>query len=363
MRILIDCRMAYWSGVGRYTRGLVRGLAALDNVELVLVEMVGDKPIVPDSERISYATARSNPLGISGMRELSDIAERQRPDLVHCLHFPTPSKVAYPLVVTLHDLTPLVLPGVMPSLVRRIVYRELNRRAVRLAGRILTPSEATAKDVLRLFPQATGKTVAIAEAADDFASGDWGMVSENLVPKNAPYILTMGNTKAHKDLPTLLDAYQRLAVNRLDLHLILVGKEPPGYLDANLSGEVRRRARFSGPVDDADLRALYAGASVFAFPSLYEGFGLPPLEAMALGAPVVAARAASVPEVVGDAAILVEPGDSRAMLSALARVLDSRELADEMRTAGRTRAAAFTWENTARLTAEVYAELLAGKPE
>lgn len=361
-RVLLDCRMAYWSGVGRYTRGLVRALAALDRFDLVLVGMVGEEPVVADSEHVTHATARSNPISLGGGRELSQIIERHRPQLIHCLHFPTPSRVEYPLVTTVHDLTPLVVPGVMPSLLRRAVYRYMNGRAVTRSGRIITPSEATARDILRIFPRSEGKIAAIAEAADDFSAGELGILPVEL-PKGAPYILTMGNTRPHKDLPTLLDAFQRLAVNRPDLHLVLVGKEDRGYLDERLSGEPRRRAVFSGRVDDAELRALYARAAVFAFPSLYEGFGLPPLEAMALGAPVVAARAASVPEVVGDSAILVEPGDSRALLAAIARVLDNRELADDLRAKGLARAAAFTWSTTARLTAEVYDEVLAGGGE
>ena len=180
------------------------------------------------------------------------------------------------------------------------------------------------------------------------------------MPRGEPYILTMGNTKTHKDLPTLLDAFQRSPPRDPRLHLVLVGDEPRGYLDERLKGESRNRAHFTGSVDDAELRALYASAQVFAFPSLYEGFGLPPLEAMAFGRAGRCARAGSIPEVVGDAALLVKPGDARALLGALARVLDDAAVRDEMRAKGRARAKEFTWARAARQTAEVYAEVLGG---
>ncbi len=357
MHVFFDCRMADWSGVGRYTRDLVRALAELPDLTLTLACAPGVRRFLSDAEGVSTVDVAGSPLSFGGMRALAEAIERARPDLVHCPHYPTPWACELPLVVTLQDLTPLVVPGVMGA-PKRAVYRFLNKRAVSMASRIITPSDATARDVLRVFPHSQGKTVAIADAADDFSAGEVGTIPAGLPLYDRPYILSMGNTKAHKDLPTLLDAFQRLAPNRAGLHLVLVGEEPKGYLDGKLSGEPRRRAHFTGPVSDDQLRALYRGASVFAFPSLYEGFGLPPLEAMAMGTPVVAARAASVPEVVGDAAILVPPQDARAMLAALAKVLDSQGLRSELSAKGLARARQFTWALTAKQTVEVYAEVL-----
>jgi glycosyltransferase involved in cell wall biosynthesis len=171
----------------------------------------------------------------------------------------------------------------------------------------------------------------------------------------------MGNTKPHKDLPTLCGAFAVLAPARPDLRLLLVGAGSPAYLDAALAGvppEVRARVAFTGRVSDAELRALYAGASVFAFASRHEGFGLPPLEAMALGAPLVCSNAASLPEVVGDAALLFPAGDAESLARALARVLDDPALRERLSLAGPERAAQFTWERTAVATVAVYREAL-----
>jgi glycosyltransferase involved in cell wall biosynthesis len=362
MRVLLDCRMAAWSGVGRYTTGLARALAARDDVELVQVCAKGETPPATPTASVETVVAAAYPLGLRGVLELGRLARKTRPELVHCPHFPTPVPVRGPLVVTLHDLTPLLAPGVMPSPVRRAVYRRWNARAVRLADQVIVPSSFTAADVERLFPAARDKLKVTAEATDDFSSGPVGPLTGVLaLLASAPYLLSMGNTKPHKDLPTLLRAFALLSPSAPDLRLLLVGAEPPGYLDGALAGmspDIRARVAFTETVSDTELRALYAGASAFVFPSRHEGFGLPALEAMALGAPVVCANAASLPEVVGDAALLFSAGDAGALSEALVRVLDDPALRGRLSEAGHERAAHFTWEGTAAATVAAYQEAL-----
>jgi glycosyltransferase involved in cell wall biosynthesis len=177
-------------------------------------------------------------------------------------------------------------------------------------------------------------------------------------------VLSMGNTKPHKDLETLLWAFVRISPVRPDLRLLLVGAEPPGYLDDALRSapaEASKRVRFTGTVSDDELRGLYGRASVFAFPSRAEGFGLPVLEAMAFGVPVVCARAASLPEVAGDAALLFTPGDTIALADAVSRVLASADLRERLVVGGRERAAGFSWKRTAAMTVAVYGQAL-GEP-
>ena len=139
MRVLLDCRMASWSGVGRYTTGLARALAARDDVELVQACAAGEPPPVTPGPGAEVVAASAHPFGLRGALELERLARKAKPDIVHCPHFPTPLPVRGPLVVTLHDLTPLVVPGVMPSMARRAAYRAWNARAARLAGRIIAP--------------------------------------------------------------------------------------------------------------------------------------------------------------------------------------------------------------------------------
>lgn len=360
MRVVLDCRMAGWSGVGRYTTGLARALAAREDVELVQVCASGETPPVGPDAGGEVAEAAAHPFGPRGALELGRLIRRLEPDVVHCPHFPTPLPSRGPLVVTLHDLIPLVVPGVMPSALKRAAYRRWNARAVRLADGLIVPSRATEDDVGRLFPASRGRVAVTAEAADDFS---WApaepLDGAPAEPGSSPYLLSMGNTKPHKGLPTLLAAFARLAPSDPNLRLLLAGPKVPGYLDTMLAGappEVRGRVAFTGLLNQVELRAAYAGAVAFVCPSLYEGFGLPVLEAMALGVPVACANAASLPEVAGDAALMFSAQDAGALVEVLARLLGDGALRASLSRAGRERAAQFTWERTAAATVAVYEE-------
>ena len=348
--------MASWSGVGRYTVGLTRALAARDDIEPVLVVAAG--ATMPQAfSGFEQRVVTGSPFTPAGAMSLGAALRRIKPDLTHCLHFPTPMPAVHPLVVTLHDFTPTIVPGAMPSATKRAIYRALNARTVRIADAIVVPSQCTADDVLARFPLARGKLRVTLEAADDFSSGEMGVVPAGLVPAAERYILSMGSLKPSKDLPTLFSAFAQVAQREAGLSLLLVGVDHPEYLDAHVPPACRQRVRFTGRVTDPELRALYAGAAAFAFPSLYEGFGLPPLEAMAYGTPVVVARAASLPEVVGDAALLVEPGDADGLASALEQLLDDAALRERLIAAGHARVSEFSWARTAEQTVAAYRDV------
>lgn len=356
MRVLLDCRMASWSGIGRYSTGLARALARADGVEIVQVIEAGSTAPVPEAESIE---ARKHAFYPTGGFELGGIVKRVAPDLTHCLHVPTPIPARRPLVVTIHDLTPLTVPEVMPSEVRRAAYRFWNFRASGESDRILANSNATKCDILRFYPHAAGHVNVIPHAADDFALVEPSPVPTAITADGSPYLLSMGNTKPNKDLPTLLRAFATLYADRPDLRLLLVGRDVPGYAASVLGGDPAvSRVSFTGHVSDGVLRSLYAGAAAFVFPSRYEGFGLPPLEAMISGAPVVCSDAASLPEVVGEAALLFSRGDDAAAAAQIARVLDDHALRGSLVAAGAARAGLFTWERTAAGTLAVYRELL-----
>jgi glycosyltransferase involved in cell wall biosynthesis len=235
---------------------------------------------------------------------------------------------------------------------------------------VIVPSASTAADVERLLPKAHGKVIVIPEAADDFLQGEAGTPAERrarwISPPglrwiSQPYLLCIGNTRWHKDLPTLLRAFGELAAERPDVLLILVGPEPSGYLDQQLREappELRSRVAFTGHVDDSELRALYSGAVAFVFPSLREGFGLPVLEALAFGTPVVCSDAASLPEVAGEAAVLFPAGDAEALAKAVRSVLDDPERREDLSRRGQEQAAQFSWTSAAAATVAVYGEAI-----
>lgn len=360
LRILLDCRMATWTGVGRYATGLARSLASRGDVHIIQVVAARDVPPVSSQVRTDVVRAAAHPFGPAGALELGRIVRDVAPDITHCLHFPTPYPVSHPLMVTLHDLTPLIMPSVMPSAGKRLAYRLWNDRATRVADRILVNSSHTADDVERLYPRARSKLVMVPHAVDDFTKGPVGCVpAEFDLTDGESYLLSMGNTKPNKDLPTLLRAFAKVASEHIGLKLLLVGREVPGYVASVIAdSRLAARVRFTGRVDDAALRALYAEASAFVFPSTYEGFGLPPLEAMTFGTPVVTSDSSSLPEVTGGAALLFPAGDSGALAHAIARVLDDGVLRARLSEAGPQRAAEFSWERTAELTLAVYREMV-----
>ena len=362
MRVLLDCRMASWTGVGRYVVGLARALALRGDIELVQVAATNERPPVAPHQGAHTITAEKHPFSLAGARELGRIAKVADADVLHCAHFPTPRPEIHPLVVTIHDLTPLLVPGVIDSAFKRAVYRYYNARAAKIADRIIVPSCATATDVGRLFPIAADKTRVILEAADDFAAGPRGHLDPALAEiADWPYVLSMGSTRKHKDLPTLLRAFALLARDRQELRLLLIGEDDRGFVNSALPSapaSIRDRVMFTGRVADPQLRTLYAGAQVFVFPSRYEGFGLPPLEAMTFGAPVVVADAASLPEVVGDAALLFAPGNAEALASAIDSILLDTDLREDLRQAGFARSELLSWTHTAEDTVTVYREVL-----
>jgi glycosyltransferase involved in cell wall biosynthesis len=365
MRVFLDCRMASWTGVGRYTRGLARALAARDDIELTQISASGERPPVAAHQGAAHLVTHKHPFSLGGARELGRVLAAHGPDIVHCPHFPTPMPVAYPLVVTFHDLTPLAVPGVMRSPLRRLAYRWWLSRAASKADALLTLSTFSARDAERYFKAAEGKTRVTFAAADDFTDGPMGQLTPALAEiADWPYLLSMGSTRKHKDLATLMRAFARIAPSYPELRLLLVGECDRAFVAASLpaaSAEIRERVIFTGRVEDPQLRTLYAGAQLFAFPSVYEGFGLPPLEAMAFETPCIVADATSLPEVVADAALLFPPGNSDALASGIEQLLNDPVICDDLRQAGLRRVGELSWEHTAERTVAAYAEVLSRK--
>lgn len=274
-------------------------------------------------------------------------------DVIHATSIAIPPRTA-PLVVTVHDLAWLHAPEHFTARGRRFFSRGLEL-AVKDADLVLCPSTATLEDCrehgfsaerLRVVPLGV-ESRPVGRAEVQRARDRFGLTR--------PYILWTGTIEPRKNLDGLLQAYRRLSV---DLDLVLVG--PKGWnqdLDRLVSSTDGVRALGFVPVQDID--ALYAGATVFCFPSLLEGFGFPVLEAMAQGTPVVTSAGTSTEELAGEAAVLVEPRDPESIADGIRRLLDDADLARTLAEAGTKRVARFTWERTAELLCEVYAEVAA----
>ena len=282
-------------------------------------------------------------------------------DLLHSPYYIKPYWLQCPSVVTMYDLIPMIYPQHLPRRWSAWIFRVTASLAVRSASQIIAISESTKRDVTRLLGESRGKITVVHLAADErFRPLDRDQLGKTLQRLGLPrrFVLYMGINKPHKNLVFLVQLFAELST---DAKLVLAGKQDPRY--SQVREEVLRlrlddRVVFLGEVADSDLPALYNGAELFVFPSLYEGFGLPVLEAMACGIPVVCSSASSLPEIVGDAAVTLDPRDAAAWAAAITKLLENGDLRADFRERGLARAAEFSWENTARETFGVYRSAL-----
>jgi glycosyltransferase involved in cell wall biosynthesis len=286
-------------------------------------------------------------------------------DVVHATNpaAVAPARRGQRLVVAVHDLAFVRHPELFPR-DWRILYRAGLRAIARRADAVVVPSRFTA-DELRELSHVDAARVHVTPLASSLPIGEPADVEATLgrlgVPR--PYLLSVGTLEPRKNQARLVRAYRRLAGEGRPHALVLNG--PDGWLD----DELRRELDADAPgrivrtrdLGARDLDALYRGAAAFAYPALYEGFGLPVLEALGRGVPTVAAATSSIPEVAGDAAVLVDPLDEEAIAAALARVLDDPALADDLRRRGPERAAGFSWQETARATLRVYRHVVGAR--
>jgi glycosyltransferase involved in cell wall biosynthesis len=378
MRIGIDATplLKERSGIGQYVHGLIQGLQTVDvrnSYRLFYpswTEFGGSSPFSVHSfptQRLPWPKWYLS-LATGFCRwpfpKLSRLTNSE--DLFHWTSNFLPPKGCRRQIMTLYDLTSLLFPKHHPW-GRRVAHSMMIARSAAVADGIIVISHHTKQDVMRYLGVPESKLYVVHPAASSlFASKSVAQRSMALSKYGLPdksYILFIGNIEPRKNLVRLLVAYSEARKQLTRRHrLVLVGGQ--GWQNA----EIFRKAEeldlgsdliFLGYVPDEDLPALMSGAVVFVYPSLYEGFGLPPLEAMACGTPVITSNVASLPEVVGDAAILIDPYDTAALASSLTRVLESRELRQELHERGIKRAELFSWENTARQTVKVYEDVYA----
>jgi len=289
-------------------------------------------------------------------------ARRAELDLLHCPAFVGPLAGRTPFIVTVHDLSFLLFPRGFRGWNRRYL-RALTGLSVRRARRVVAVSESTRQDLVRLYGLDPGRVDVVHNGVDAaFRPLPAAEVAAFRARKGLPerFLLFVGTLEPRKNIVRLVEAYARLPEPRVPL--ILVGGKGWFYEEILVRVEELELADevwFVGYVPAEELPYWYNAAEVLAYPSLYEGFGLPALEAMACGTPVVTSSTSSLPEVVGQAGVMVEPTDVAALAAALRQVLDDAALRDRMRTAGLAQAARFSWPETARATAAVYRRALA----
>jgi glycosyltransferase involved in cell wall biosynthesis len=360
------------TGVGHYTFELARALAR--NYTSDQFELIAPFDFLPSVAsqlaREQIPNLKLTSLGVKNVRgrwwsfDLPRYLKRASLDLFHGTNYEVPLWNRRRTVLTVHDLSSLLYP----ELHRRQLARRMRLRlplAVKLAKAIITPTEAVKRELCSHLRVKSAKVTAIHEAPRESFQpvhrDDSLRVRQHLEIEN-DFLLFVGTLEPRKNLLTLLRAFtQVIRETNLRPQLVVTGGE--GWLMdetfAVISDEgLREHLHLTGYLQDDDLRALYSSCTAFIYPSLYEGFGLPPLEAMACGAPVIASSISALQETLGDAAMLVDPLDVDALAKAIVRLLQDGRRRDQLIQTGRERIRAFSWDQAARATYEIYSKVL-----
>src|SRR5215470_11568381 len=364
MRVAIDARKLQDFGIGTYIRNLLRHLARIDREnEYVLLCHEPDMGVAGTLGENFRAVLEPAPnYSMSEQVHIPWVLMREKPHVFHAPHYILPPAVRCRSVVTIHDCIHLMFPQYLPNRAAYAYARASMWSAARSSDRILTVSEASKRDILHFFNVPAEKISVVYNGIDERfsiepAPDEIARVRERFQLDHG-FVLYAGTIKPHKNLVRLIEAFAVLRKGELEeLKLLIIGDEIsklPALRRAVHSHKLHKHVRFLGFLPDETLAALYRLAAVFVFPSLYEGFGLPPLEAMASGTPVVTSNVSSLPEVAGDAAILVDPYDVSSIVDGVRRVLTDPRLADDLRTRGLARARDFSWERSVVRTHDIY---------
>ena len=367
MRIGIDARKLHDFGIGTYIRNLLRQLARLDTrtdfVVLCRPEDCAAVAATGDNFRAVAETAGN--YSIAEQIAIPLALKREGVTLFHAPHYVLPPLVRCRSVVTIHDCIHLMFPQYLPNRAALAYARISINLAARRATRVLTVSESSKRDILRFVDTQPEKIDVIYNAYDErFGMApreeDVARVRERY-QLHDPFVLYAGNVKPHKNVERLIEAFHLVRKRGLDqVKLVLIGDEISRYAALRRAVhqyQLHKYVRFVGYLPEDTLAVMYRLAGVFVFPSLYEGFGLPPLEAMASGTPVVTSNVSSLPEVAGDAAVLVDPYSPEAIADGIYRVLTDEDLRDQLRVKGPLRAQQFSWAQSVGRIREIYGEV------
>lgn len=373
-RIGIDARFygPVGKGLGRYTQQIVDNIIKLDRENKYVIFLCRENfnDFKSDNSNVKKVLVDIRWYGLKEQLILPFYIWRERLDLMHFPHFNVPIFCPIKFAVTIHDLILIKFPtrrattlGPVIYVIKNFFYKIVISLAVKRARRVFTVSEYTKKDIISHFKISPDKVVVTYEGVADSLrnKASEGKSDDILLKYNIikPYLLYVGNAYPHKNLEGLIKVYASINAEMGGLRLVLVGKEDYFY------NRLKQYAKsfstdiiFPGYVPDSDLKILYSHALAYIFPSFFEGFGLPALEAMAFGLPVVSSDKTSLPEILGRAAIYFNPEDESEMKAKIKLVINDEKLRQDLRQRGFEQVKKYSWSRCAEKTLEVYKEVL-----
>jgi glycosyltransferase involved in cell wall biosynthesis len=377
VKVAIDIRRMTEFGVGTYTRNIVRALGRLDHENKYFLigppqKVIEIGPLPPNFHSVPLLERDTS---VKGYVDFRTVLKRLKCDLVHIPHlFWLPRTLPCPYVVTVHDVIDYMYRAREHSGLRRSLHFYLTQRVLNGAARIFAVSKFSKSEVEKLFAIPPARIEVVYNAIDErFLRGHATQSDRQSLAERYlityPFLLYAGRVSPHKNLVRIIEAFSALKAELEkegkfpDLKLIIIGDELSKHPDLRrtvIRGGVQNDVRFLGFIPIDVLRVFYDAAKIFVFPSLYEGFGLPPLEAMAHGTPVLTSNTSSLPEVVGNAAVLVNPENVFEIMRALHRVLLDQPLRDKLKQRGYEQVQKFSWDASTRQILAVY-EQVAGR--
>jgi glycosyltransferase involved in cell wall biosynthesis len=363
VKICMDARKIDDFGIGTYVRNLLEWYPRVENrFRFFLICEPGDAARFRRMENYTPCISDCGKYSLREQWDIPRILRRVRPGLYHSPHYVTPVAGPFPMVATIHDLIHLIFPQYLPSRAAHVYARLMFLNTVKHAERIITDSEWSKNDLMRLAGAPEKKIRVVRLAAD----GRFGRRPPGTAPAakagriDGPYVLFVGNFKPHKNVEGLIEAFRKIPES-LCRYLVLAGRgwdRAPDLRRRILALNLEKRVLVREELPFESLNALYLGAELLVLPSFYEGFGLTPLEAMACGVPVAASRAASIPEICGNAAVYFDPGRPGEIADAVLQLLKDSRLRKTCIRNGRKRLERYSWEKTAIETLDVYREVV-----
>lgn len=358
---VLDARTAspHFPGIGRYVRSLAAALVPLLEPSERL-NLITDPQYPVELPAVDTVPVAASPFSASQQWQVPQVLRPLAADLYHSPYYLMPYRPGVRTILTVYDVIPLRYPQ-FSSARSRLLFRVTTRLALAAAKQVIAITESARRDFIAEFGIRPDRITAVPLAADPaFQPQPPAEIEAVRAKLQLPrrFVLYLGSNKPHKNLVGLVNAWSELLVGDGvgDAELVVAGAWDPRYPEAReLAGSLGDpKIHWIGPVGDAELPALYTAATAFVFPSRFEGFGLPVIEAMACGVPVICSNVTALPEVAGDAAILVDPDDKGGLTAALGRMLNDEALRADLRERGLARAADFSWTKTAAQTVEIY---------